>query len=150
MKITIGRKDRADFPELFLNDIHLKVDSGAYTSTIHCHHIREINIANEKFIEFQLLDPSHTKYREEKFKTKNYKKKRVKNSFGISEQRFVVGTTIILFGEQYPIELSLSERSDMKFPILLGRKLLKNRFIVDVSKYDLSFKAKQKTIKKLN
>ncbi|OIP00865.1 MAG: peptidase [Bacteroidetes bacterium CG2_30_33_31] len=150
MKITIGRKDRADFPELFLTDIHLKVDSGAYTSTIHCHHIREINIANEKFIEFQLLDPSHTKYREEKFKTKNYKKKRVKNSFGISEQRFVVGTTIILFGEQYPIELSLSERSDMKFPILLGRKLLKNRFIVDVSKYDLSFKAKQKTIKKLN
>ena len=62
MKTIIGRKDKADFPELFLKNISLKVDTGAYTSTIHCHHITEIVIDEEKFVEFQLLDPSHSKF----------------------------------------------------------------------------------------
>ncbi len=144
MKIIIGRKDKADFPEFPLNDIECKIDTGAYTSSIHCHQIKECVINDAKHIEFYLLDPSHPDYTQEKLKTKHYKKKRVKNSFGRSEQRFVIETFITLFGEDYPIELSLSERSEMKYPILLGRKLLKGRFIVDSSKYDISFKLKNK------
>lgn len=145
MKILIGRKDKADFPEFPLNDIDCKIDTGAYTSSIHCHQIKEFILNEEKFIEFYLLDPSHPDYTQEKLKTKRYKKKRVKNSFGKSEQRFVIETIITLFGEDYPIELSLSERSEMKYPILIGRKLLKGRFIVDSSKYDLSCKLKKRT-----
>lgn len=144
IKTIIGRRDKADFPELKLMDIDCKVDTGAYTSSIHCHHIQECVVQGEKYIEFYVLDPSHSNYNEEKFQTKNYKKKRVKNSFGKSEQRFIVETMITIFGEDYPIELSLSERRDMKYPILIGRKLLKDRFIVDISKYDLSFKLKRK------
>ncbi len=83
-------------------------------------------------------------YTDEIFKTKRYKKRRVKNSSGSSEQRFVVETTIVIFEEEYPITLSLSERSDMKYPILLGRKLLNKRFIVDTSKQNLSHKMKRK------
>ncbi|MBT7994489.1 MAG: peptidase, partial [Bacteroidetes bacterium] len=131
MKLTIGRKDKADFPELKLTNISCKIDTGAYTSTIHSHDIKEIIIDGEKYIEFQLLDPSHPKYREEKLKTKNFTKKNIKNSFGITEERFVIKTIIKIFENEYPIELSLSERSDMKNPILIGRTLLNNRFIVD-------------------
>jgi hypothetical protein len=147
MKKIIGRKDKADFPELFLTNINCKVDTGAYTSSIHCHHIQEVEVNGIKYIEFQLLDPTHTKFHDEKFKTKRYKKKRVKNSFGQSEWRFVVETSIVLFGNEYPIELSLSERSEMKYPILIGRKLLRGRFIVDISQYNLSYKMKQKELK---
>jgi len=147
MKKIIGRKDKADFPELFLTNINCKVDTGAYTSSIHCHHIQEVLVDGIKHIEFQLLDPSHTKFHDEKFKTQRYKKKRVKNSFGQSEWRFVVETSIVLFGNEYPIELSLSERSEMKYPILIGRKLLKGRFIVDIAQYNLSYKMKQKELK---
>jgi len=151
MKIIIGRKDKADFPELILTNINCKIDTGAYTSSIHCHHIKECIINNEKYIEFCLLDPSHSKYKNKKFKVKNYKKKRIKNSSGKSEQRFIIETIIVIFNNEYPIELSLSERSDMKHPILIGRKLLDGRFIVDTSKYNLSFRLKQKKkiIKKL-
>ncbi|HEY9113293.1 MAG TPA: RimK/LysX family protein [Bacteroidales bacterium] len=148
MKKIIGRKDKADFPELFLTNIDCKVDTGAYTSSIHCHHIQEIVVDGVKHIEFQLLDPTHTEYQDEKFRTKRYKKKRVKNSFGQSEWRFVIETSIVLFGNEYPIELSLSERSEMKYPILIGRKLLRGRFIVDISQYNLSFKLKNKELKK--
>lgn len=147
MKKIIGRKDKADFPELFLKNINCKVDTGAYTSSIHCHHIQEVELDGTKFIEFQLLGPTHTKFQDEKFRTKRYKKKRIKNSFGKSEWRFVIETSIALFGNEYPVELSLSERSEMKYPILLGRKLLRGRFIVDISQYNLSFKMKQKELK---
>lgn len=143
MKLTIGRKDKADFPELKLTNISCKIDTGAYTSTIHSHDIKEIIIDGEKYIEFQLLDPSHPKYREEKLKTKNFTKKNIKNSFGITEERFVIKTIIKIFENEYPIELSLSERSDMKNPILIGRTLLNNRFIVDTDQYNLSYKLKQ-------
>jgi hypothetical protein len=144
---TIGRIDKVDLLELSLLNISVKVDTGAFTSTIHSHHIKEVIMDGEKQIEFQLLDPSHPKYKDVLFKTKRYKKRSVKNSFGKSEQRFVIETTIVLFGEEYPIELSLSERSDMKYPILIGRKLLNKRFIVDTSKQNLSYRMKKKTQK---
>ncbi|MBT7041372.1 MAG: peptidase [Bacteroidetes bacterium] len=150
MKLTIGRKDKADFPELKLTNISCKIDTGAYTSTIHSHDIKEIIIDGEKYIEFQLLDPSHPKYREEKLKTKNFTKKNIKNSFGITEERFVIKTIIKIFENEYPIELSLSERSDMKNPILIGRTLLNNRFIVDTDQYNLSYKLKQQKRKNKN
>lgn len=142
MKI-IGRVDKADFPELGLEELSIKVDTGAYTSSIHCHHIQEVIIDETKFIEFQLLDPSHPKFDNKLFKTKNYEEVTVKSSFGDVEQRFVIYTTIFIFDQAYPIVLSLSERNDMRYPILLGRKFLNKQFIVDTSKKNVSFKLKQ-------
>ncbi|PKQ63870.1 peptidase [Labilibaculum filiforme] len=144
MKIIIGKIDRADFPDLHLTDIDLKVDTGAYTSSIHCHQIKELQVGTEKHLKFTLLDPSHPDYNEKEFTVKKFKRKRVKNSFGKSETRFVIETIIILFNKEFPIELSLSERSEMKYPILIGRKLLNGKFIVDTSKRNISFKLKQK------
>ncbi len=142
MKKIIGKRDKADFPELMLTDIELKVDTGAYTSSIHCHHIEEVEIEGVKYVKFLLLDPSHPEYNEKEFKTKNYKEKLVKSSNGVAESRYIVTTIIHIFGEDYPIELSLSERSEMKYPILIGRKLLNGNFIVDTSKNNLSYKLK--------
>lgn len=143
MKV-IGRTDKADFPELSLVNINIKIDTGAFTSSIHSHNIKEVIINGEQYIVFQILDPSHPKYKNEEYKTKRFTKKIVKNSFGGSEQRFVIQTKIILFGEEHPIHLSLSERSDMKYPILIGRRLLNKRFTVDPSKKNISFKIKKK------
>ncbi|OAD44476.1 ATP-dependent zinc protease family protein [Polaribacter atrinae] len=142
MKITIGRVDKADFPELHLQDIDLKIDSGAYTSSIHCSNIEEITIDNKNFIRFKLLDPEHSFYNNKEFTTKNYASKFVKSSNGISEQRFLIETEIVIFNKTFPIHLTLSERKDMKFPILLGRKFLNKKFVIDTSKTNLSHKLK--------
>lgn len=147
MKV-IGRVDKADFPELSLKNIDIKVDTGAFTSTIHSHDIKELIIDGEPYIAFQILDPTHPRYSAEEFKTKRFQKKTVKNSFGESEERFVVETKIILFGEEYPIHLSLSKREDMKYPILIGRRFLNKRFIVDPSQKSISFKKKKGTTNK--
>lgn len=142
MKV-IGRTDKADFPELSLEDINIKIDTGAFTSSIHSHDIREVTINKEQYIVFQILDPSHPMYSDKDYRTKRFKKKSIKNSFGESEQRFVIKTIIILFGEEFPIDLSLSERSDMKYPILIGRRLLNKRFTVNPSKKNISYKLKK-------
>jgi hypothetical protein len=140
MKITIGRSDKADFPELELFELNIKVDTGAYTSSIHCHEIKEIQKDDVWYIKFNLLDPSHEQYNEKEFFFKNYRKKNIKNSFGSIESRYAIKTVITLFNQTFPIELTLSERSDMKFPVLLGRRFLNKKFIVDPSKKNLSHK----------
>jgi len=144
MKITIGRNDKADFPELSLSDIDVKIDSGAYTSSIHCSNIKEITLNKESLIQFTLLDPEHPFYNNnnKEFTSKNYMSKIVKSSNGISETRFMIHTEIIIFNKKFPIYLTLSERKEMKFPILLGRKFLNKKFVIDTAKKNLSYKLK--------
>ena len=141
-KKIIGRIDKIDFPEFELLEIEAKIDTGAFTSAIHTHKIEEILINGENYIKFTLLDPEHAHYNEKEFKTKNYEKRVIKSSNGTSEERFAIKTTITLFKETHPIELTLSERSDMKFPVLLGRKFLNKKYIVDSSQKNNSYKLK--------
>jgi hypothetical protein len=56
----------------------------------------------------------------------------------------MIQTEIIIFGKTYPIYLTLSERKEMKYPILLGRKFLNKKFIIDTAKKNLSHKLKYK------
>ena len=139
-KIIIGRKDKADLPELGLKNIAVKMDTGAYTSAIHCGSIEAKEIAGKKVLFFTLLDPSHLHYNNKEHSSENFVERKIKNSFGTSETRYVIKTWIKLFAEMHIIELSLSDRGEMKFPILVGRRFLMGKFIVDSSKYDLSFK----------
>ncbi|MCA1747534.1 MAG: RimK/LysX family protein, partial [Bacteroidales bacterium] len=138
------RRDKADFPELDLSNIDVKIDTGAYTSSIHCEQIREQGSGDERRIHFKLLDKSHPEYNNKEFVFSKYMQKRVKNSFGVSEKRYVIETSIVLFGETFTSQFTLSERGEMKYPVLLGRKLLNRRFIVDTTKTNLSFKQKTK------
>jgi len=142
MKITIGRIDKADFPELSLSDIDVKIDSGAYTSSIHCSDIKEIMVDGKKHLCFKLLDPKHLLFSNKEFIFKKYSNKKVKSSNGISEKRFLIETSIIIFDQIFSIHLTLSERKEMKFPILLGRKFLSTKFVIDTAKQNLSHKLK--------
>jgi hypothetical protein len=145
MKITIGRTDKADFPELSLSEIDLKIDSGAYTSSIHCSNINNIIVNGASLIQFTLLDPKHPLYNDKEFTFKNYASKIVKSSNGVSEMRFMILTEIFIFNKTFPIYLTLSERKDMKFPILLGRKFLNKKFVIDTTMKNLSHKLKNLT-----
>jgi hypothetical protein len=142
MKITIGRSDKADFPELFLENIDVKIDSGAYTSSIHCTNIKEVVINGETLLQFTVLDAEHSLYHPKKFTYKDYTSKEVKSSNGVSETRFMIYSKIVIFNTTYPIYLTLSERKNMKYPVLLGRKFLNNKFVIDTVKKELSYKLK--------
>ncbi len=134
-KKLIGRTDIADFPKLNLLGVDIKIDSGAYTSSFHCHDIQEIG----GILKCRFLDPEHTQYHEKYFTFEAFKKKKVKSSNGITEERYLVKTDILLFNKTYSIELTLTERGSMRFPVLLGRKFLSKKFVIDTSKKNLSF-----------
>lgn len=143
-KKIIGRLERIDFPEWGLFDIQAKVDTGAYTSSLHCHQIENFEKNDKNFVRFNLLDPSHEAYNEKKFALPTYDIRDVKSSNGTVQRRYIVRTILKIFNTDYPVELSLTDRSEMKNPVLLGRRFLNKKFIVDPSKVNISKKSLSK------
>lgn len=131
-KKTIGRYEKVDLIELGLKSLDAKVDTGADNNAIHCHNI-EIS-KDKKSVTFQLLDPSHLDYNDKKFTLPIHRLRWVKSSNGQKEQRVYIQTKIMVMDETFDVEVSLTDRSSMTFPMLLGRKFLQNGFLVDVSK----------------
>jgi hypothetical protein len=128
-KQLIGRREMITFPELGLFNITAKVDTGAYTTALHCHDIHE----KEGVLYFKLLDPSHPEYNRQEQKCTEYSQKEIKNSFGEVEKRYIIKTTIKIGRKRIKSVISLTDRGNMRYPVLIGRKLLKNRYIVDVA-----------------
>ncbi len=140
MKRDIGRIDKADFPLLNLFDIEVKVDTGAYTSSIHCKNMK----VEDNYLKCNFLDEEHPNYHEKEITFDEYDVKVVKSSNGQSEARYRIQTKIILFGKTHSIYLTLSDRVEMRFPVLLGRSYLSKKYMVDINKTNLSYKLKTK------
>ena len=92
----------------------------------------------------KFYDKGHPLYNGKEIIFSNYNIAKVKSSNGIVQQRFKVKTTMLLFNKKYRINLTLSTRDDMKYPILIGRRFLNKKFIVDVSLKNLSFENNKK------
>jgi hypothetical protein len=140
----LGRSDRVNLPGLGLVNIHAKIDTGAFTSSLHCSRAEVVNGQ----LEFVLLDDEHPEFTGMKFVFKEFAERDVKNSFGVAERRYVINTTVKIFDEEISAEFSLSDRDALRFPILLGRKILRDRFLIDVTKKNLSYRSNR--VKKNN
>jgi hypothetical protein len=125
----IGRHEKASLPEIGLQGIVVKTDTGAYTSSLHCK--KAVMKDNRLICEF--LNPHDDEDSVKKVTFAAFKKRKVKSSNGQMEERYSVQTKIKLGHEIYPIEVTLTDRHEMKYPMLLGRKFLNKKFVVDVS-----------------
>lgn len=128
-KNIIGRKEKVDLPLLNLSQISARVDTGAFTSSIHCSFIQKIEPHK---VECIFLDESHPKYTGKKYIFDVIKKVKVKSSNGQSESRYVIQTSMTLLGQTHDVLFTLADRKGMNNPILLGRQFLSHKFIVDV------------------
>lgn len=137
-KNVLGRVDKIDFPKLNLFDIDVKIDTGAYTSAIHCSEITEKNNA----LHCTFKSKGHPNFKSENIIFKNYSYTDVKSSNGHKENRFKIKTDVVFFGKTYKINLTLSTRDDMRFPVLIGRQFLSKKFMVDVDLENQSYKIK--------
>lgn len=122
----IGRREYVNFPQLNLNHIEAKIDTGAYTCAIHCKNISLKEEYGKNVLCFKLLDD--TLYHFE-----NFTRKKIKNSFGEMEERYIIKTLVQIGKKKINTTISLSDRGNMRYPVLIGRKLLKGKFIVDVN-----------------
>lgn len=139
-KLFIGRVDKIDFPLLNLYDIDVKVDTGAYTSAIHCSEIKE----DGKTLICIFDSKGHPNFSGKKVVFARFSRTDVKSSNGQIENRYKIKSEVIIFGKKYKINLTLSTRDDMKFPVLIGRQFLSKKFLVDVDQENMSFNLKPK------
>lgn len=130
----IGRVERVQLPDLSRNSLDAKIDTGAYTSSLHCHNVEVFTNNGKKRVRFYVLDPSHPEYEGKIFESPVHKVKKIKSSNGIVSERVIIKQKICFGGKISNIQLSLSNRSDMKFPLLIGRRFISGKFLVDVSK----------------
>lgn len=132
MKI-IGRVEKILLPDLINNELDAKIDTGAYTSSLHCHSVEIYSIKGQNRVRFHILDPTHPEYEGRHFESPVHKIKNIRSSNGIVSERVIIKQRIKFGGKISFIQLSLSNRSDMKYPLLIGRRFISRRFLVDVS-----------------
>jgi hypothetical protein len=127
--VVLGKYELVQIPELGKKDVKAKVDSGAKTCSIHASNIRVRKKNGVSVLECFLLG-DHSK----KVSFENFSTRIVKSSNGISQTRYAVKLKAKVFRRTYMTEFTLSNRTSMRFPILLGRRFLRKRYLIDVSK----------------
>lgn len=140
----IGTTDCIDFMDTGIENLPCKIDTGAAISAIHADRIRIIEKNGVDYLAFILLDKKHPKFNNREILTSDFTEKRIKNSFGEAENRFQVKLKIRVFDKVYNSSFTLTNRKQMTYPVLLGKKFLKGKFLVDVSQQNLSYKQKNK------
>jgi hypothetical protein len=142
VKRILGRRELVDFPAFALGGMEAKVDTGAYTSAIHCTNLHLATDAQGRpTLVVNLLDPGHAGTDGRPLVFGEFALRDIRSSNGEVQERYVIRAVVQLYGEAFEVDFSLSDRSDMKYPVLLGRSLLRQgRFVVDVAKRNLSYK----------
>lgn len=135
-KQVIGRVERVDFPRFGLLELEAKVDTGARTSSIHCTDVRvEAEDDDGRLhISFTLLDPEHPDYNGRRFRARRVATRTVRSSNGEVQERHVIEADVIIAGRTIRTKFNLADREAMNYPVLLGRRLLRGNFLVDVAR----------------
>lgn len=128
----IGRAEKADFPQIDAKKVPVKIDTGADACSIWA---TATELEHEKLhVVFFGSGSEWFTGKEHIFHKKDYSITRVANSFGHKELRYKVKLGIRVKRRLIKGSFTLSDRSTKLYPVLLGRSLLKNKFLVDVSK----------------
>jgi hypothetical protein len=134
-----GWKEYVRFPKLRLGPIIAKIDTGARTAALHA----DIIEVTGRRVRFVIVDDEG---RKRSYRAPLVGHRRVKSSNGVSELRAVIRATLELGGKSIKAEVTLTDRTDMGVPMLLGRATIKGHFIVNPAKtFLLSRKRKQAT-----
>ena len=134
--MRIGWREFIGLPDLGLPPIKTKVDTGARTTALHAENLRVFRGVSSKIsrrVEFTIPVSGKSRTRRLKCSAAIIDRRKVVDSGGHSELRYVIRTTISLGGRSWPAEITLTNRAGMRFPMLLGRTALRGRFLVDTA-----------------
>ena len=134
-KRIIGKKELISIIDLELYNLDAKVDTGADSNALHCD---DIYVDDNNIVHFKLLDEVHEAYHGKHMKMPLHEMRKIRSSNGKLQKRPSIKVKVEFFGKEYETVVSLTDRSDMKYPMLIGRKFLDGKFLVDVSQEYLS------------
>lgn len=127
----IGWREWLTLPELGIPAIKAKVDTGARTSSLHTFRLEEFSVGGRRMIRFGIHPLQKRKDIELTCEAPLIDRRRVKDSGGHVEMRYVIRSAAVLGGLRWPIDITLTNRDAMLFRMLLGRTALEKRFVID-------------------
>jgi hypothetical protein len=125
----IGWRELVDLPELGLHRVPAKIDSGARTSSLHATILEQFDRDGESYLRFAVdFEQQHVR---QVCEAVHVDKRSITSSNGETQTRYIVKTPLTIGDQTFRAEISLADRSEMKFPMLIGRSALRRRFAVD-------------------
>ena len=131
---VIGRAEWCRFPKLGIPAVKARVDSGAKTSSLQANKIRPFTKDGQEWVKFEVTPIQDNRSIAITCEERVTGRRLVKNTSGISEERLVITSTMMLGDHTFDVELTLANRDTMEFRMLLGRDAFATSFLVDVSK----------------
>jgi hypothetical protein len=127
--ITIGRAELIDFPELHFTAVPARIDTGAKTSAIW------VSAAQREgdMLRVVFFGEGSPFYTGEPVLFDTFETAVVASSNGIAQQRYKVSVLVMLAGRKIRASFTLADRSSQAYPVLIGRNVLRGKFIVDVT-----------------
>lgn len=144
-KRVIGRAENISFPELKLEAIPARIDTGARTAAIWASNIA----VEDGRLTFTLFDKQSPHYTGEQLSFDTFGEQVVASSTGIAEKRFKVKLLVKLQGKKIRASFTLANRATQVYPVLIGRNVLMGKFIVDVKQGKAQHKAEKQRIAEL-
>lgn len=121
-------------PQLGISSIKLKVDTGARSSSLHVIDLEEYRDGDRRLVRFKVHPPQRNTETTVTAEAEVLEYRNVKSSSGERSLRPVIVTEIEVLGERWVIELTLANRDQMGFRMLLGREAIRGRFLVDAGR----------------
>lgn len=131
---AIGWREWLTLPDLNITGVKAKTDTGARTSALHATEIEAYERDGHAQVRFCVRPNRNDRAQTVVCEAPLVDMRRVTNSGGSAEQRCVIRTLVVLGDFRWSIEVTLTDRGDMIFPMLLGRTALAGRFLVDPSR----------------
>lgn len=123
----IGWMEMADLPLLGLNRVKAKIDTGARTTALHAIDIEEFERDGAAWLRFRTQVAEHLP--EFYVEAPYHSERAIKNTSGVPEDRYIIRTRLKLGKRQWMIDLSITDRGNMTFPMIIGRAALKDHNI---------------------
>ena len=130
----IGWREWTGLPDLGIQMVKAKIDTGARSSSLHAIDIKTIERDGKSFVDFRVHPLQRNSRETIACRAEVLEYRLIRSSTGHAQRRPVIVTTIQVLGESWPIELTLANRDEMGFRMLLGREGVRGRFMVDCGK----------------
>jgi len=143
---TIGWREWVSLPELGIHEIKAKIDTGARTSALHAFSLEPFVEDGKNRIRFDIHPLQQDTNLVVTCVADIVDKRWVTDSGGHQEERFVIKTMLNIVQYTWPIEITLTERENMLFRMLLGRNALRKRFIINPARSFILNKRDQKNM----